>query len=319
MTALLFGFAPARQVVRQHVGRFIGLQVFLDERIDAGARVRFIRETLDRLRALPGVDAAGAVSSFPLGRADLTIVEPLTLHDRPPPPPGEELSAAVSLATPSYIDALQIPLRHGRWFEERDDVAGPQVVVVNETLARRHWQETDALARRLTVEVSGRAFEAEIVGVVGAVRPRGFDSLPRPEVFVPHAQGAAGGATYDGGLGLAALALAGVGIYGVIAVATGQRTREMGLRLAMGAQPRDVVRMVVGGAVGLASAGVAAGLLATLVASRALVPLLFEVSPTDPATLAGVSVLLLSVAATAACVPARRAARLDPLAALRTE
>ena len=93
----------------------------------------------------------------------------------------------------------------------------------------------------------------------------------------------------------------------------------MGLRLAMGAQPRDVVRMVVGGAVGLASAGVAAGLLATLVASRALVPLLFEVSPTDPATLAGVSVLLLSVAATAACVPARRAARLDPLAALRTE
>ena len=432
MTALLFGFAPARQVVRQHVGRFIGrrgpgataaprrlrrllvaaevalalvllvgaglllqsfvrlvtvdlgfapdntvaLQVFLDERIDAGARVRFIRETLDRIRALPGVDAAGAVSSFPLGRADLTIVEPLTLHDRPPPPPGEELSAAVSLATPSYIDALQIPLRHGRWFEERDDVAGPQVVVVNETRARRHWQETDALARRLTVEVSGPAFEAEIVGVVGAVRPRGFDSLPRPEVFVPHAQGAAGGATYDGGLtyvvrtagdpaagvaaiqevvwaanplqtfytvatvdqllsdtlaarrftttllslfGLAALALAGVGIYGVIAVATGQRTREMGLRLAMGAQPRDVVRMVVGGAVGLASAGVAAGLLATLVASRALVPLLFEVSPTDPATLAGVSVLLLSVAATAACVPARRAARLDPLAALRTE
>ena len=319
MTALLFGFAPARQVVRQHVGRFIGLQVFLDERVDAGARVRFIRETLDRIRALAGVDAAGAVSSFPLGRADLTIVEPLTLHDRPPPPPGEELSAAVSLATPSYIDALQIPLRHGRWFEERDDVAGPQVVVVNETLARRHWQETDALARRLTVEVSGRAFEAEIVGVVGAVRPRGFDSLPRPDVFVPHAQGAAGGATYDGGLGLAALALAGVGIYGVIAVATGQRTREMGLRLAMGAQPRDVVRMVVGGAVGLASAGVAAGLLATLVASRALVPLLFEVSPTDPATLAGVSVLLLSVAATAACVPARRAARLDPLAALRTE
>ena len=120
-------------------------------------------------------------------------------------------------------------------------------------------------------------------------------------------------------IGLAALGLAGVGIYGVIAVATGQRTREIGLRLAMGAQPRDMVRMVVGGAVGLAGAGVAAGLLATLVASRALVSLLFEISPTDLTTLGGVSFVLLLVAAAAACVPARRAARVDPLAALRMD
>ena len=84
--------------------------------------------------------------------------------------------------------------------------------------------------------------------------------------------------------GLAALALAGVGIYGVIAAATGQRTREIGLRLAMGAQPRDMVRMVVGGALGLAGAGVATSLLATLLASRALVSLLFAKSrrPTSP-------------------------------------
>ena len=248
--------------------------------------------------------------------------------------------------------------------------------VINEVLARRHWPETDPLARRLTVEVSGRAFEAKIVGVVGAARARGFDSLPRPEVFVPHAQGGGEGLTYDGGMtdvvrtagdpaagiaaiqdvvwavdpeqtfysvatvdqllsdtlavrrfmtalltlfGLAALVLAGVGIYGVIAVATGQRTREIGLRLAMGAQPRDMVRMVVGGALGLAGAGVAAGLLATLLASRALVSLLFEVSPTDLTTLAGVSLVLLLVAAAAAGVPARRAARVDPLAALRIE
>ncbi|MYD86537.1 MAG: FtsX-like permease family protein [Acidobacteria bacterium] len=119
--------------------------------------------------------------------------------------------------------------------------------------------------------------------------------------------------------GLAALVLAGIGIYGVIAVATAQRTREMGLRLAMGAEPRDVVRMVVGGAVGLAGAGVGFGLLATLFASRALVSLLFDVSPTDLATLAGVSLLLLLVAAGAAYLPARRAARVDPLVALRME
>ena len=93
----------------------------------------------------------------------------------------------------------------------------------------------------------------------------------------------------------------------------------IGLRLAMGAQPRDMVRMVVGGALGLAGAGVAAGLLATLLASRALVSLLFEVSPTDLTTLAGVSLVLLLVAAADAGVPARRAARVDPLAALRIE
>ena len=432
-TALLFGFAPARQVLRRDSsdllasGRGVGsvgaqqrlrralvatevalalvllfgagllvqsfarlvnvdlgfaprnavaLQVFVDSGTAPGARVSFYRETLRDIRARPGVVAAGAVSSFPLGLADLTMVRPLTLHDRPPPPPGEALSTVVSLATPGYVEAMQLPLTNGRWFDERDDAAGPQVAVVNEVLARRHWPETDPLARRLTVEVSGRAFEAEIVGVVGAARARGFDSLPRPEVFVPHAQGGDGGLTYDGGMtyvvrtagnpaagitavqdavwavdplqtfysvatvdqllsdtlaarrftttlltlfGLAALALAGVGIYGVIAVATGQRTREIGLRLALGAQPRDVVRMVVGGAVGLAGAGVAAGLLATLVASRALVSLLFEISPTDLTTLGGASFVLLLVAAAAACVPARRAARVDPLAALRSE
>ena len=271
---------------------------------------------------------------------------------------------------------MRLPLRSGRWFDERDDAAGPRVAVVNETLARRHWPDTDPLARRLTVEASGRAFEAEVVGVVGAMRPGGFDAPPRAEVYVPHAQGGVGGLTYDGGMtyvvrtardprasipairdavwaidplqtfysvatveqllsdtlaarrftttllssfGLAALVLAGIGIYGVIAVATAQRTREMGLRLAMGAEPRDVVRMVVGGAVGLAGAGVVIGLLATLFASRALVSLLFDVSRTDLATLAGVSLLLLLVAAGAAYLPARRAARVDPLVALRME
>ena len=361
------GFAPRNA---------IALQVFLDSGTAPGARVSFYRETLRDIRALPGVVAAGAVSAFPLALADLTMVKPLTLHDRLPPPPGEALSTVVSLATPGYIEAMQLPLQSGRWFDERDDAAGPQVAVINDVLARRHWPETDPLARRLTVEVSGRAFEAEIVGVVGAARSRGFDSPLRPEVFVPHAQGGDEGLTYDGGMtyvvrtagdpaagttaiqdvvwavdprqtfysvatvdqllsdtlaarrfttalltlfGLAALALAGVGIYGVVAVATGQRTREIGLRLAMGAQPRDMVRMVVGGTLGLAGAGVAAGLLASLLASRALVSLLFDVSPTDLTTLGGASLVLLLAAVAAAYVPARRAARVDPFAALRIE
>ena len=119
--------------------------------------------------------------------------------------------------------------------------------------------------------------------------------------------------------GVAALVLATLGIYGVIAVATAQRTREIGLRLAMGAEHRHVVRMVVREAIGLAGVGVALGLVASLLFSRSLTSLLVDVAPFDAATLAGVSTLLLFVAAGAAYLPARRAAHVDPLAVLRLE
>ena len=119
--------------------------------------------------------------------------------------------------------------------------------------------------------------------------------------------------------GVAALVLATLGIYGVSAVATARRTREIGLRLAMGAEPRHVVGMVVRGAIGLAGTGVSIGLLASLLVSRSLSSLLVDVAPFDVATLAAVSALLLVVAVGAAYVPARRAARVDPLAALRME
>ena len=359
------GFAPQNTVA---------LQVFHYGEGGTEATPNFFRETLAGVRALPGVAAAGAVSAFPLGLADLTAQSPLTLHDRPPPPPGEEPSAAVSMATPAYFDTMRIPLRAGRWFDERDDTEGPAVAVVNETLARQHWPDGDPLSRRVSMQVPGQAFmgnfEAEIVGVVGTVRPRGFDSPPRPEVFIPHAQAPNGAMTYvvrtvadpaasipaiqsvvwDAApylafysvatveqllsdtlaarrfttlllalFGAAALALAGLGIYGVIAVATSQRTREIGLRLAMGAEPRNVVWMVVRGAVGLAATGVAVGLLASLLFSQTLTSLLFDVAPFDAVTLAGVSLLLLGVAAAAAWFPARRASRVDPLVALRTE
>ena len=362
------GFTPANtaalQVFRYPDGRS-GVT-------DAGLAdtANFFRQTLRDIRALPGVTGAAAVSSLPLALADVTRESPLTLHDRPPPPPGEEPATVVSLATPGYFETLRIPLRAGRWFDDRDDGEGPAVVVINETLARQHWPESDPLDQRVTVQLSGEAHAAEIVGVVGTVRPRGFESLPRPEVFLPHAQYPDGSMTYvvrtagdpaaaipaiqdviwaaapletfysvatvdqllAGTLaarrfttilvalfGIAALALATLGIYGVIAVATAQRTHEVGLRLALGAAPRDVRWMVVRGAVGLAGAGVAIGLLASIPVSRSLASLLVDVTPFDLPTLAGVSTLLLAVAAAAAWSPARRAAATDPLAALRAE
>ena len=220
---------------------------------------------------------------------------------------------------------MRIPLQAGRWFDARDDAERPPVVVINETLAQQHWPDTDPLGRRVSLSVAFRGrTDAEIVGVVGAVRAEGYHSPPRPEVFVPHAQAPDGSMTYvvrtagdpTAGVpaiqdvvwdndpiqsfysvatveqllsdtlaarrftttlltlfGVAALVLATLGIYGVIAVATAQRTREIGLRLAMGAEPRHVVGMVVRGAIGLAGTGVSIGLLASLFVSRSLTSL----------------------------------------------
>ena len=356
------GFAPANTVT---------LQVFHYRDDGLAATANFFRQTLDGIRAVPGVAAAGAVSAFPLGVADLTRQSLLELDDRPPFPRGEEPSAAVAAATPGYLDALGVPLRAGRWFDARDDAERPAVVVINETLAQQHWPDTDPLGRRVSLSGAfGGQIDAEIVGVVGAIRPDGYSSPPRPEVFVPHAQAPDGSMTYvvrtagnplasiaaiqdvvwDADplqtfysvatveqllsdtlaarrftttlltlFGVAALVLATLGIYGVIAVATAQRTREIGLRLAMGAEPRHVVGMVVRGALGLAGAGVSIGVLASLLVSRSLGSLLVDIAPFDAATLAAVSALLLLVAAGAAYPPARRAARVDPLAALRMD
>ena len=116
-----------------------------------------------------------------------------------------------------------------------------------------------------------------------------------------------------------ALLLATVGIYGVLSYSVTQRTREIGIRMALGAVQRDVIRMVAGNALRLTGAGIAIGLALAFALTRYLGSLLFEVGPTDPLTLAGVSLLLAIIALVASWIPARRAARVDPLTALRHE
>jgi putative ABC transport system permease protein len=116
-----------------------------------------------------------------------------------------------------------------------------------------------------------------------------------------------------------AVFLAALGIFGVLSYSVVQRSREIGIRVALGAHPSDVLRMVLGHAAALSLVGVLAGLAGALALSRAIGSLLFELSPTDPLTLGSMAVLLASVALVASYLPARRATRVDPLIALRSE
>jgi putative ABC transport system permease protein len=122
-----------------------------------------------------------------------------------------------------------------------------------------------------------------------------------------------------GGFAVVALLLAAIGLYGVVSYGVAQRTRELGVRMALGAQRRDVLRIVLSSGVLLVGIGVGGGLAAAVVATRFLGALVFGVSPVDPATFAGAAAVLIVVAVAAHWVPARRALRIDPARALRTE
>ena len=175
----------------------LALQVFAwDRNTTAARRSAFFQETLDRIDELPGVQAAGAVSSFPFGPADLTIESPFFVEGRPRPPDGEEPQIAVSIATPAYFRAMGIPLRRGRLFSDRDTADTSPVALVTDTVARRYWPGDNPIRRRVTVRWLGDTITAEVVGIVGQVCHRGLDREPRPEVFLPHAQAPFGSMTY---------------------------------------------------------------------------------------------------------------------------
>jgi putative ABC transport system permease protein len=333
-------------------------------------RAAFFGQTIERISGLPGVQAAGAVSSLPFSETRIDIDSSFTIEGRPASTTNQQATAYQTTATPDYFKALGIPLLAGRFFTQFDDQTGPPVVLINDTMARRHWRDEDPIGKKITVRISGQPTTCEIVGVVGDVRYTGLDSDPRPEIFVPHTQNPYGSmmlvvrttpdplvlmpavksevwavnkdqafsstATMEQLISASlkerrfslvllavfaaiALVLAGVGTYGLMSSSTNHRMHEMGIRIALGAQASDILKMIIGQGIVLALTGIAIGLVGAFVLTRFLKGFLFEVTPTDPTTFGGISVLLILVALLASYIPARRATRVDPVVALRAE
>src|SRR5581483_11374948 len=288
------------------------------------------------------------------------------------PLPGEKfLNADERLVSGHYFEAMQIPLRRGRLFNEQDDLAKPIVVIVDEYMADQLWPGQDPIGKRIhIVELPSKDPWQTVVGVVGRVKQDSLDSNPRIAFYVAHTQfptralTVAFRARTDAAsmlsatktelrnldpdlpmyhvrtmeqqvseslaqrrfstllLGLfatVALALATIGIYGVMAYLVNQGTRELGIRMALGASQRNILTLVVRQGMVLALSGVTIGLTAAFVLTRLMRSLLFGIESTDPITFVGISLLLATIALLACYIPAQRAAQIDPSISLRTE
>jgi putative ABC transport system permease protein len=340
-----------------------------------GRRAAFVVETVERLRATPGVEAASAINHLPIA-GDVWGL-PYHAEGRPLPAPGEEPAAAWRVVLPGYFRAMRLPLVRGRDFDAQDTVGRPGVVIVNETLAAAQWPGRDPIGRTLAV---GAIREPRWLTVVGVARDavRGeWSAAPAAEVYVPFLQcsdylegqgsqyasmtlvartaGApaalapAARAIVHGrapdaaiaslqsmddvvagsfqeprlyvvllvGFATVALALAAVGIYGVVSHTVARRRQEIAIRMALGAGPSQVLRLVLAQGMRAVAIGAAAGLCAAGLLGGSLSSLLYGVSPWDPVTLASVAALLAAVALLATYVPARRAMAIRALSALR--
>jgi putative ABC transport system permease protein len=330
-------------------------------------RPEFFRQLMERLAALPGVQAVGGAINLPLGATNYGIGRAFIPEGRPLTV-DEASDASFSTIAGDYFRAMQIPLLAGRTFEVRDGPDAPKVVVINESAAKRHFgSPAGALGKRLSIWRDEK-FMREIVGVVGDTKTSALDAESGAQIYVPHAQDPAwnfmgvvvrtagdpagfattvrrevqaldkdqpvyGVRTLDevvaNSLGTrrvsmqlfavfagAALLLAAVGIYGVMAYSVTQRTQEIGIRMALGAQKSDVLGLVIRQGMALAVIGIVVGLVGAFALTRLIASLLFGVAATDPVTFVAIPLLLLFVALIACYLPARRAARLDPKIAL---
>ncbi len=330
-----------------------------DERI----RV-FYQSVLERVQALPGVEAAAATHRIPLGSEAGGM--PIHVEGQPVVPGAAAPFAAEWRVTPTYLGTMEIPLLRGRAFTDADREGTPNVALVNEAMARRFWPDQDAVGKRFR-PVWWNDW-VTVVGVVGNVKDQGLASAEQLEVYRPFAQGPmpdmnlvvrtrAAPGSLAGNLRQAvwgvdpnvpvsdvrsmeqivqaslsqpkftmillcvfaalALGLGAVGIYGMITYSVSQRSHEISIRMALGATPGSVLAQELRRGVTLAIVGVGVGLAGGIMTTRLMGSLLFGISPGDPLTFLMVALAVLGVAILASLVPAIRATRMNPGAALR--
>ena len=335
---------------------------------DAPSVANFFTTAAERVRALPGVDGASLISDLFLSSTPNSTN--FSIEGRPPFKPEESLEVPVDSIAPGYFGTMGIPVKEGREFTASDTQAATQVVIINDSFAKKFWPGESPLGRRIAYGSGDNLQWMTIVGVVGDSRRVGYDAPIRPETYLPLAQNPSRSmllvvrsatdpvalassirgvvasidrsqpvhhvATVEQLLGdmaaerklntllfalfagVAAL-LAAAGIYGVIAFSVEQRTRELGVRLALGAKPSEVFGLVLKEGMVLAVIGVVAGVVAAFGATQVMRSLLYDTSASDPVTYAVMATAALFVALLACLIPALRATRVDPLTALRAE
>jgi len=341
---------------------------------------QLVRDGVERIQALPGVEAAATTCSLPL---EPSFGLGFTIVGNPATDPQNRPGGAWRSISPNYFSIFRIPVIRGRAFTDRDGTGGTPVVIVNEALVKRFFPKQDPLGAQIVIgKDAGPQFAEpprQIVGVVADVRDGGLNQNPFPIMYIPVSQVTDGMTALNeeilpimwvvrtkvapyslsqeiqrelreasGGLPVGhirsmeqvvaestarqdfnttllsifagvALLLAAVGIYGLMAYSVQQRTQEIGIRMALGAAPEKVRGMIVRQGMTLALAGVLLGIVAALALTRLMASLIFGVRTWDPVVFVTVTVVLSVVALFATYIPARRAAHVDPLIALRYE
>jgi predicted permease len=326
------------------------------------------RQLWPRLDRLPGVTASGAVSALPLSQ--MFSWGPITVEGRTRQPGEAFLNADQRIVAGRYFEAMEIPLRRGRFFNEHDTRDSGRVTIVDEFMAQQLWPNQDAIGKRLQAGTNAEAPLLTVVGVVGRVKQYTLDADSRIAMYFAHAQSPVRAMNVvlrsradpealtaavreqlravDPDLPIygvrtmaervdeslarrrfsmllltlfaaLALGLAAIGTYGVLAYLVSQGAREIGIRLALGASPGRILVLIVRHGMSVALAGVAAGVTGAFLLTRFMRSLLFGVTASDPMTFAGIAALLTLVALLASYLPARRAARIDPMVSLRSE
>jgi predicted permease len=339
------------------------------------AFVTFTNEALRRIRALPGVVAAGATDTIPFGGNNSDSV---ILAEGYQMKPGESVISPSAIdVTPGYFEAIHAKLVNGRLFDERDGHDAPKVIMVDDTLARRFWPGQNPIGRRMykpadinnILTITDKTVFFTVVGVIRdlklhdltegkkivgayyfpmdqdissgmtfAVRTAGdptaltnsvrgvlsqidrelpvFDTLTLEERMEKSLVTRRSPVLLSLSFGAVALFLSAIGIYGVLAYLVTQRTKEIGIRIALGSSARAIFELVLREGLVLILGGFVLGAVGAVVLRKSLESQLFGVSATDPIVLVTVTVVLAAVAILACALPARRATRIDPIVAL---